>query len=203
MVWCFTFILFTKLIASSNSTGFFTGGSSSGLVISYPLGKNVLNPIIRLWCPLNNSFTLAMTPEVSILQTNSPKERDKKTNQAPNILLNQWHLTYQDSTFEPWNLSWLQETHHICPFCPERFPSLPLDRKGHRLLLAYSHCFHPSLGIAQNCSVKCNKTWNKKHTSFYREINIYHEPTLSHSINTECQYQKGKKRRKKHFVQIL
>lgn len=63
-----TFILLTKSIASSNSTVFFAGASSSLRVISYPLGKKVLNPKIRLLCPLNNSFTLAITPAVSSLQ---------------------------------------------------------------------------------------------------------------------------------------
>lgn len=71
ILWCLTLILFTKLIASSNSTGFFTGGcsSSSGRVISYPFGKKVLNPRIRSRWPLNNCFTLAMTPAVSVLQS--------------------------------------------------------------------------------------------------------------------------------------
>lgn len=72
----FTLILPTKFIASENSTGFFWGGcsSSNGSVISYPLGKKVLNPKIRSLCPLKRSFTLAMTPVVSILQMH---KRDK------------------------------------------------------------------------------------------------------------------------------
>ena len=59
----YTFILFTKLMASSNSTGLF----SSGSLISYPFGKKVLKPKIKSRCPLNSSFTLIITPLVSIL----------------------------------------------------------------------------------------------------------------------------------------
>ena len=33
-----------------------------------PFAKKVLNPEIKLSCPSNNSFTLEMTPTVSVLQ---------------------------------------------------------------------------------------------------------------------------------------
>jgi len=82
-----TFILFTKFIASSNSTGFLGAGcsSSDGSVISYPLGKKVLNPNIRSLWPLNSSFTLAMTPAVSILRYTQRKHNSISThkNQDP------------------------------------------------------------------------------------------------------------------------
>lgn len=74
---CHTFILFTKRIASSNSTGFF----SSGSLISYPFGRKVLNPRIRSRCPLNNSLTLIITPVVSILQS-TERHRIKKSRQT-------------------------------------------------------------------------------------------------------------------------
>jgi len=54
-------------MASSNSTVFFEGASTSSSVISNPLGKKVLNPKIKLLCPLNSSFTREITPDVSVL----------------------------------------------------------------------------------------------------------------------------------------
>lgn len=64
-----TLILFTKLMASSNSTGFFfrKGSSSGWRVISNPFGKKALKPKIKSRLPLNNSFTLNTTPDVSVL----------------------------------------------------------------------------------------------------------------------------------------
>lgn len=82
-----TFILFTKLIAWLNSTVFFGGAaSSSSRVISYPLGKKVLNPNIKLLWPLNNSFTLTMTPEVSVLQKDSTLNNNNNNNNVEYII---------------------------------------------------------------------------------------------------------------------
>jgi len=47
--------------------GFLRQGWSSSNVISCPFGKKMLNRKIRSLCPLNNSFTLAMTLGASIL----------------------------------------------------------------------------------------------------------------------------------------
>lgn len=59
----YTFILFTKLMASTKSTGFF----SSCSLIAKPLGKKVLNPRISSGYPLKRVFTRIITPFVSIL----------------------------------------------------------------------------------------------------------------------------------------
>lgn len=81
-----TLILPTKLIASSNWTGFFFWGgvsSSRGKVIAYPFGKNVLKPKIRSRWPLNSCFTLATTPTVSILQTDNINTDHSKLKKIP------------------------------------------------------------------------------------------------------------------------
>ena len=65
----FTFIMFTKLIASWHLTVFSCERASSlSRAISYPFGTKMLNPEIKMLCPLNNSFTLIMTPTVPTLQ---------------------------------------------------------------------------------------------------------------------------------------
>lgn len=91
--------MFTKLIASRNSAGFF-GGPSSSRIISIPSGKKVLNPIIKSLCPSNSSFTFAMTSCVQILkekgiveeiyqqlnQQNHPHYKEKKETRGTGYL---------------------------------------------------------------------------------------------------------------------
>lgn len=147
----FTFILFTKFIASSNSTGFFgIGSSSGGRVISYPLGKKVLNPRIRSRCPLNSSFTLNITPLVSILQKwktpyNEKPSRfyrtreDKEEKTAAN---SKKKKKTKFHTSGPWNPSWQQETHRTSPYYPGISPLQPSDRPEHHWSSVFG--FHPS-----------------------------------------------------------
>ena len=62
----FTFILVTKLQASlNNSCGW---ALSLSRAVTDPFGKKMLIPEIKLLCPLNNSFTMGMTPGTLVLQ---------------------------------------------------------------------------------------------------------------------------------------